>query len=124
MGNTRHKALCCLRILRPEQYYKNLILFIAIFFSGNLFVWVSYPPLFLGLAALCLLSSVNYLINDILDAKADRRNPEKAGRPIASGDISQRQALAFAGVLLFLAFLIALPLGFTYLLLLAVFFLL
>lgn len=92
-----------LKLSRPHQWYKNLLVFLALIFSGNLF---DLEPLFLTLSAfiiLILVSSANYAINDILDFKKDRANPEKRKRPVASGKIRAWQALLFASILVFLS---------------------
>jgi 4-hydroxybenzoate polyprenyltransferase len=48
----------------------------------------------------CLLSSVVYIINDMLDVEADRRHPKKRFRPLAAGEISMGQARVTVAVLL------------------------
>jgi 4-hydroxybenzoate polyprenyltransferase len=53
-----------------------------------------------GLAGFCLLNSAVYAFNDIFDAEADRRNPSKRNRPVASGSVSVRAAGALSGLLL------------------------
>jgi len=47
----------------------------------------------------CLLSSVVYVINDIVDAEADRHHPLKKNRPIAAGKISNANGITIAFVL-------------------------
>ncbi|MFH1850384.1 MAG: decaprenyl-phosphate phosphoribosyltransferase [archaeon] len=85
-----------LNLLRPQQWYKNLVIFTALFFSGNLLVPGYILPTIVGFISLCLVSSANYIINDLVDAGKDRRHPEKAGRPIASGHISSWSAVFIA----------------------------
>jgi len=55
-----------------------------------------------------------YTINDILDRKADRKNPEKRLRPIASGKISVKKGIVFLIIIillgLFLGYLISVKL--------------
>ena len=41
----------------------------------------------LGLAAVCMIVSSNYVINEILDAPTDREHPSKCRRPIPSGQV-------------------------------------
>ncbi len=46
------------------------------------------------MATFCLASSATYLLNDVLDRDADRLHPRKRDRPVASGALSVRTALA------------------------------
>lgn len=90
-----------LRLLRVHQWYKNLIIFIGIIFSGNL---INLPYIFLtvmGFIVLCLFSSVVYIVNDIVDIEKDRQHPDKRYRPLPSGRISVKSALVF-GLILFI----------------------
>ncbi len=81
------------KLLRPRQWTKNLALFAAITFSGQLFNLDSLWQVFLGFIAFCLLSSSTYIVNDLLDVHKDRLHPFKRNRPIASGRVSVNQAL-------------------------------
>ena len=85
--------------LRPRQWVKNLFVFAAVLFSQNLFT-----PL-VGLALLafgifCGLSGAIYLVNDVADMEKDRLHPAKRRRPIASGALPRRVAVALAALLL------------------------
>jgi 4-hydroxybenzoate polyprenyltransferase len=44
----------------------------------------------------CLVSSGEYLINDVIDRESDRLHPEKRHRPIAAGLVSAREAVVLA----------------------------
>jgi 4-hydroxybenzoate polyprenyltransferase len=59
---------------------------------------------------LCLVSSLNYIINDFRDIEKDRHHPEKKFRPIPSGKISRMEAVFL------MVILILLTLGLVYLL--------
>ncbi|MFX0153507.1 MAG: UbiA prenyltransferase family protein [Candidatus Hodarchaeota archaeon] len=75
-------------LLRIRQYYKNLMVFVGIFFSQRLFEPSLYFTLLIGFIILCCTSSFNYIINDIRDIKKDRIHPEKMRKkPLASGDL-------------------------------------
>jgi 4-hydroxybenzoate polyprenyltransferase len=94
-----------IRSLRPKQWIKNLLLYAAWLFSlgERTLSWTGELAL-LGraswaFAAFCLLSSSVYLINDIMDVRADRQHPEKKKRPIASGELSIPVAIVAALVL-------------------------
>ncbi|MBV8762306.1 MAG: decaprenyl-phosphate phosphoribosyltransferase [Deltaproteobacteria bacterium] len=49
--------------------------------------------------AFCLLSGAVYAFNDVRDVEADRQHPTKKFRPIAAGELGERAALIWAGVL-------------------------
>ena len=95
------------RVLRPQQWYKNLLVFLPLLFVGDFFkmplLWVT----FLGFVSLCLCSSFNYIINDIVDRKKDKAHPEKRMRPIASGKVPIPAAIALGAVLLALGLRLA-----------------
>ncbi|MFX1591527.1 MAG: UbiA prenyltransferase family protein [Promethearchaeota archaeon] len=75
-------------LLRIRQYYKNILIFVGIFFSQRLFEPSLYFNLFVGFILLCCTSSFNYIINDIVDIKKDRTHPEKMKKkPLASGEL-------------------------------------
>jgi len=89
-----------LRSMRPRQWSKNLIVFMALLFSTGHRWEASEPstwaPL-LGWSALTFLffsfvASANYLVNDIVDVEKDRTHPQKRRRPIAAGHLSPRAA--------------------------------
>lgn len=62
---------------------------------------------FLGFLSLSFISSVSYIINDVLDRKKDTINNERKLRPIASGRIKVPIALLFALILFVLSVSIA-----------------
>jgi 4-hydroxybenzoate polyprenyltransferase len=76
------------KLLRPQQWYKNFMIFLPIVFSMQLFNSEWFLASVWGFIALCLVSSANYVLNDIVDRKRDAIHPEKKHRPIASGRIS------------------------------------
>jgi len=73
--------------LRPEQWTKNLIIFAAALFGGQLGNATALAAAAATFAIFCALSGAVYLFNDIADREADQRHPLKRGRPIASGDL-------------------------------------
>ena len=54
-----------------------------------------------GLASVCLITSSNYVINELLDAPSDRFHPAKQFRPVPSGRVSL--PIAYAEWLLLMA---------------------
>lgn len=88
------------RSIRPQQWVKNAVVLAAVMFSEHL-LDSSYVLTALAAAgAFVLLSSAIYLVNDLADLEADRRHPDKASRPIASGDLSAPVAWVAAVALL------------------------
>ena len=79
--------------IRPKQWTKNLLVFLALFFSLNEAWEISDLNTFILLLIkamisfwiFCFLSSSIYLINDTLDKNKDNLHPQKFKRPIASG---------------------------------------
>ena len=80
------------KLMRIHHYIKNLLVFAALAFSGQFFVWDKLFSAFMGFAAFCLVSSAVYIINDIRDREKDRNHPTKCKRPIASGDVPVKNA--------------------------------
>lgn len=91
-----------IRLLRPEQWIKNMFMFIPAFFAGALFDLEVLLKVSLGFFSFCFAASGVYVINDYRDVEADQNHPEKCHRPLASGDVSASQGIT-AMVMLFLA---------------------
>jgi 4-hydroxybenzoate polyprenyltransferase len=96
-GRTFSSAL--LQTLRPSEWTKNLIVFAALLFGERLLDAASVGRASAAFLVFCALSGVVYIVNDVTDREQDRRHPTKRGRPIASGALSPRAALATAAVL-------------------------
>ncbi|MHA2426202.1 MAG: UbiA family prenyltransferase, partial [Candidatus Thorarchaeota archaeon] len=88
-----------IKLMRPHQWYKNLLVFLAILFVDftdplpAVFNWAYYPPLILGFIAFCAVSSAGYIFNDVKDIEEDAAHPEKKERPLPAGKVSRTQAL-------------------------------
>lgn len=82
--------------MRPKQWYKNLILFAGLIFSLNLFNINMLLSVVFAFVLFCLLSGGEYIVNDILDIKKDKKHPKKSKRPIAAGKLNKHFALIFA----------------------------
>lgn len=77
-----------IRLLRPEQWIKNIFVFLPMFFGGKLAdLWCWHQSAVMFLAFSCASSAV-YCVNDINDIKEDRQHPVKCRRPVACGKIS------------------------------------
>jgi 4-hydroxybenzoate polyprenyltransferase len=95
----RRTLWALVRASRPRHWVKNGFVIAPALFSGHAF---DLEPLLRvgGTAALfCLASSGVYLLNDVVDAAADRADPIKRFRPVASGELSSRTALLASAAL-------------------------
>jgi len=85
--------------LRPQQWIKNLFIFIPLIFGKKLLVFPNNLKTIIAFCFFSLAASVAYLVNDIIDIKKDKIHPTKRLRPIASGKINIRQATITACIL-------------------------
>ncbi len=63
-----------IRLLRIHQWVKNLFVFAPIFFGLRLFDWHLMQLSVQAFLAFCCVASSMYILNDILDVKADRQH--------------------------------------------------
>ena len=100
-------AFNTLRLLRPRQWIKNLAIFAAITFTGELFDPPIFAKVLLGFFVFCGLSSATYIINDLFDIKKDRLHPFKKFRPLAHGDVPIPFAISSAAFLIIFSLFVA-----------------
>jgi ubiA family prenyltransferase len=81
-----------LKLLRVEQWVKNLFVFIPLFFSGKIFETTQLFETIFSFIIFSFTASSIYIINDYSDIESDRVHPEKCRRPLASGAISVGRA--------------------------------
>jgi len=77
-----------LKSLRPQQWSKNILLFIPIILAHNFTDFLRWGLLLAAIIAFSLMSSSVYLFNDLLDIESDRHHAQKRLRPIPSGRLS------------------------------------
>lgn len=82
-----------LKSMRPRQWLKNIFVFAALVFDRQLFSYRPFLSTSLAVLLFCLVSSLSYLINDLVDIEADRKHPKKQHRPLASGELSKKNAV-------------------------------
>ncbi|MBX3520995.1 MAG: UbiA family prenyltransferase [Xanthobacteraceae bacterium] len=100
-----------LRSLRLHQWSKNALVFVPLLLGGLLLEVDAWSYALLGFLVLCLAASATYVVNDIHDAKRDRRHWSKHARPIASGELSRREAYLLAVALFVATFAIGMIIG-------------
>ncbi len=85
-----------LKLARPKQWSKNLLVFAGLIFSQqyfNLSHWIESIQMF---AIFSVIASGIYAFNDFFDIENDRQHPVKKNRPLASGRINASNAIVFA----------------------------
>ncbi len=104
-----------LKVLRAHQWVKNLLIFVPLIVSHQLFVTDKVFTSVLAFLAFSLTASAGYIFNDLMDLEADRQHPSKCNRPFAAGKIPIQRSILFFFALLILSSLISflwLPSGF------------
>lgn len=113
-----------LRVLRVNQWIKNLVIFTAIIFSGKLFDADLFLRSTYAFFVFCLLSSASYVLNDIIDYSFDKKHPVKKHRPIAAGQVSIQEATFIVFMLTIVSLVISLLFSISFFLLSFIFILL
>ncbi|OBS14411.1 prenyltransferase [Elizabethkingia miricola] len=96
-----------LKLLRVEQWVKNLFVFLPVFFSGKIMDTDLFSKSCVAFVVFSLTASCIYILNDYMDIELDKQHPEKRNRPLASGAIGKKTAIGI------FVLLIALAVGFT-----------
>lgn len=86
------------RALRPRQWTKNVLVAAAPAAAGVLTEAGVVGDVLVAFAVFCLAASATYLVNDVVDAPADRLHPVKRHRPIAARQLRPAVALAAGAV--------------------------
>ena len=97
-----------LAIARADHWVKNVFVLpgivVALSIDRDRLAALNPWTFVLGLIAICLITSSNYVINEVLDAPFDLKHPTKHTRPVPSGKVSiplaylQWQLLAWVGL--------------------------
>jgi len=94
-----------IKILRIEQWTKNLIIFFPGILSSNYQIFNSFE-IYIVFLSFSLLASSTYIMNDMKDVEQDRIHPEKKFRPLASGSLNLKVASIYSVFLFFFSLLI------------------
>jgi 4-hydroxybenzoate polyprenyltransferase/phosphoserine phosphatase len=103
-----------LRTLRPHQWAKNLLLFMAPMAAHLIPDGAMLSRLMLAFVAFSLCASAVYVANDLLDLDSDRQHPRKRLRAFAAGQLPVAVGVVLVPVLLVAALLCALPVGWAF----------
>ncbi len=104
-------ARALVRAARPRQWAKNVLVLAAPVAAGVAFQPSAVLPEGLAVVAFTLASSGVYLVNDTIDLEDNRAHPTKRFRPVASGELSERAAVAAAAVFLTAGLVVAALVG-------------
>lgn len=81
-----------LQIARADHWVKNVFVLpgcvVALSLDPSLLTFEFAWRFALGMIAICLIASSNYVINEVLDAPFDREHPLKRNRPVPSGKVN------------------------------------
>lgn len=102
-----------LKLIRLEQWYKNLVIFIPLLFTPTSQAY-TIVELLIGLIGFSTISSITYIINDWVDREKDAIHPTKKHRPLAAGKISGKAAITTSIFLAIIVTLTILKLGLFY----------
>src|SRR5271165_6953754 len=91
-GITRPTFKGHIEIVRVDEWVKNVFVLPGVVVAlsvdrARLLAW-SWTTFALGMFAICLIASSNYVLNEILDAPFDRIHPVKRNRAVPSGRVS------------------------------------
>lgn len=100
------------KLLRVHQYAKNALILVPLL-TAHQFSLLPIATALLAVAAFSLCASSAYILNDLVDVKADRAHATKRNRPIASGAVPPARAalimLALLGAAIAIAATVSLP---------------
>lgn len=99
------------RLLRPRQWVKNVLVFAAPGAAGVLHEPGVLADTVLAFVAFSLAASGTYCLNDAADAEADRAHPTKRHRPVADGSVSVTTARLLGVALLVASIAVASTVG-------------
>ena len=83
MPNTKFSLI--LKVVRPKQWTKNLLVLAAPFASTKLLA--NFSTIIFSIMGFICASIIGYLLNDWQDRQRDRLHSKKKHRPFASGDL-------------------------------------
>ena len=113
-----HRVMPYIRIMWVDHWFKNVFVLPGIVVALSSQENTEWSGLFqnfvIGMAAVCLIASSNYVINEVLDAPFDLHHPIKKNRPVPSGlvniKIAYVQWIALMVIGLGLGALVSVPL--------------
>ena len=93
------KIKAYLKLMRVKHYLKNLLIFLPLIFSMSFKNAINNINTFIGFILFSIVCSMVYIINDLGDIEKDKNHPKKCKRPLASGEITKKEAYFLLGIL-------------------------
>jgi len=94
-------------MMRLHQWTKNILVLVPLFLNQSLFNSTAVIQSLIGFLAFSCLASATYILNDLLDLPADRKNTTKKTRALASGAIGIKYGVLVFCLLMLLCGLLA-----------------
>ena len=91
--SSKPKIKAIIKLIRPQQMYKNAFVFVGALFGARLFDIFNLFVISIAFILLCCVSAGNYILNDLMDIEKDRVHEEKKNRPLPSGLVSKNLAI-------------------------------
>ena len=113
-GKQRSRWRAMLALMRPHQWFKNVLVLVPVALSHQ---WNSPGVVRHALQAavcFCLAASAVYVTNDLVDIEADKNHRSKRLRPLAAGEIGRSGAILLAAALFVAAGVTALNLSLSF----------
>ena len=93
MKSLLSKLPLILKLMRPHHYIKNIFIFIPLFFALKITDMHLLFSASIAFIAFSLSASAVYILNDYFDIEDDKKHPKKRLRPLASGEVSKKEAI-------------------------------
>jgi 4-hydroxybenzoate polyprenyltransferase/phosphoserine phosphatase len=106
-GNRGSRLGALVKLVRPKQWVKNLLLFVPLILAHGITDWHKLLACCIAFVTFSLCASSVYVVNDLLDINADRLHPRKRFRPFAAGTVPVIHGPPLAAALFCLALAIA-----------------
>lgn len=106
VAQTNSSLRLWLKALRIHQYAKNVLIFVPLLTAHD-FTLLPVLSALLAFVAFSVCASSVYLLNDLIDLRADRQHPTKQNRPFACGAIPLSHGVIAIPVLLVIAYICA-----------------
>lgn len=102
-----------LRLMRPEQYVKNIFVLAPLFFGGALFDVENWLNAGVAFLCFCFTASAIYIVNDYFDIAEDKNHPIKKFRPLALGTVTVKNSFVLSALLFAVAMILSMSVSLT-----------